>query len=861
MKQENKTSFAGFHTHSGYMLSILLLIFLLCLGTAVGCGKESGNGTITPTSGISPSKNAPSDVAPNPTDPASTTPTEPVSATPTVSAPATPTTTPTTAIDISTLGYDTYSRNDLYRIPVLEPEDQRIVKDSRFAGEYALLLFAPANDPEKEPSDTDPEASGTTTDADSAAASGADTDSAAASGTNSDANSTADTTLVLLRPTTNTDQYRLTPEFTVRSIGMLADGTVLLEESGTGIIHIYDNTLSEIRTIPKQAKRSKTLGYGEDGTIWTMDIAQSKILATDLQGEQKGEYSCAKGQTPSEYVGQHGNRECFKLSSGDEDSSPTYLYISLPDGDITVRSGDDPDLGDTWARDSVLSVGKWDLQFSASMWFLHVPGYSREGVIFPKSEVYEKAMLIQDNLLCSNDRHWSGDDIIGRTYRLYDLESRQVSGSLPDEELPNCDTLTAKGIVGGSILFTITYETGGEDLLLWQAGTSMSPFTGFCDLKKDDLTTVLSDTIAMLKEQYGIIITPDRADNGQLLPLGKSLAQLEFADSFLLIAKNDPDILKRSSDNTIRPENMNNNSEGHYTFNPHVVSPFFDKDNEEARGLFFALIDGLRAGEDSFPCPDNQTLDRCGNRLNQLIRYCFPMALEYAYCDYGENGRAKIIYRTGRETYQTKEQAFEEKICAILNDVLEDDYTDMEKALALYEFMTEYCDYDYSKKDDLLDGERGIYQSAYRVLLEKKGVCWEIASLYAYLLMQCGIGAEVVSCESIDKEEPGHAWVYLELDGKGYLIDPTWGLTYDRLPDLEFFLFTDELRESRDGFLVEAAQIIGYKAYESREKFSFDAVDTLYSALWNGWYLGFDKEAGCIYYFDRDCKIQRFDYK
>jgi len=87
------------------------------------------------------------------------------------------------------------------------------------------------------------------------------------------------------------------------------------------------------------------------------------------------------------------------------------------------------------------------------------------------------------------------------------------------------------------------------------------------------------------------------------------------------------------------------------------------------------------------------------------------------------------------------------------------------------------------------------------------------------------------------------------------------GLTYDRLPDLEFFLFTDELRESRDGFLVEAAQIIGYKAYESREKFSFDAVDTRYSALWNGWYLGFDKEAGCIYYFDRDCKIQRFDYK
>ena len=829
MEQENNTSFSGLHTRPGNRICILLLIFLLCLGTAAGCGKESGNGTTTPTAGIS-------DAAPSPTEPAS----------------ATPTATPTATIDISTLGYETYSRNDLYRIPVFEPEDHRVVKDARFAGEYALLLYAPADDPEKDPSDTDPaEASGTGTAADS----DVNTDAAPAT------DSATDTTLVLLRPTVNADQCRLTPEFSVRSFGVLADGTVLLEETGSGSIHIYDSTLSEIRTVSIPVKRSKTLGYGEDGTIWTIDVAQSRILATDLQGETKGEYTYAKGQTPSEYLGRHGDLECFRISSGEDTSSPTYMYISVPDGEIIVRSVGDPDLGDSWARDIVLTVGKWDVHYSDSLWFLHAPGYGREGVIFPKNSFFEKALLIQDEFLCGYERHPEGEDFVECKYRLYNLESREVSGTLPEEELPDCDKLTPKCIVGGSILFTITYKNGGEDILLWQAGTDMSPITGFCDLEKDDLTTVLNELVSLLKEQYGIVITPDSDDNGQPLSLEKRLAQIEFADTFLIIAGTAPDVLKRSSDNMIRPENKDNNDAGHYTFNPHVVSPLLDKETDETKELYFAYIDALRAGEDSFPCTDSELYEQYGKRFNQIVEYCFPIAIEYTYNKYDDNGRAKIFYRIDRATYPEKEQDFEERVCAILNDVLEDDYTDMEKALALFEFMTEYCDYDYGKMYDIMNWVPGTTQNAYRVLLEKKGVCWEIASLYAYLLMQSGVGADVVACESIDPDEGGHAWVYLELDGQGYLIDPTWGLTYQRLPVLMFFLFTDELRESRDGYLVEAARVVGYGAYESREKYSFDAVDTRYSALWNRWYLAFDHEAGCIYYLDTDLKVQRFDYK
>ena len=176
--------------------------------------------------------------------------------------------------------------------------------------------------------------------------------------------------------------------------------------------------------------------------------------------------------------------------------------------------------------------------------------------------------------------------------------------------------------------------------------------------------------------------------------------------------------------------------------------------------------------------------------------------------------------------------------------------------------MAEYCIYDMDKLFTMMNGSPyGITQTGYSVLLGRKGVCWEIASLYAYLLMQSGVGADVVIGDSTDPEvEDLHAWVYIELDGKGYLIDPTWGISSFRSPDIAYFLMTDEIRETRDLYSTATAQIAGLGPNESREKYSFYATDDHFSPIWEGWFVAFDEETDSIYFVDYYGVLQRFDY-
>ncbi len=797
----------------GGKVFIFLLGVLLCFAMLTGCkgGQDNGNGT--PTGSI---------VA------ATSTPT----ATPAVTGGPTPTPTatpfPTLPIEFARKTYETYECENLYRIPIEGLEDQKTLKDVKFAGEYALLQIAPKDVPDEAGSDGKSESSA----------------------------GTAGNSFLLIRPEITADRYLLTPDYDVAAFTVLSDGTVIIEDSSTKTFRVYDNTMTEVRTVTAVSRSAKTIGFGEDGTAWAVDLKQAKIVATGPQGEAIGEYPHAKGQVVTGYIGNIGGRECFLTTSSTDSALEGYLYIDTATGELTQRSVDDPELGDEWIRNPAMPNGEWDFQWSDAMWYLHAPGYCREGFVFPKSAEMEVFCVSAKNQMCACEQRWDGDDVIAHTYRLYDMNRRTVSGTLCDEDLTDCAKLTPKGIVGNSVLFSIKLESGGEAVLLWTAGAETSPITGFCDLTKDEPATVLAEQLAEMKEQYNIVITPDRAQDGEEVPLRKTLVQMETADVYLIAARRNPDVVTNTAGTVIQPENMRNNDGGHYTFNPHVMSPFLAKEYAGATETFFAYIDALRAGEDSFPCPDEETMQRCEY---QLARYCGLVAQEYAFSEYEGDGRAKVIYRVSKEEYQKKEKDFEERICAILNDVLEDDYTDLEKALALYEYITEYCRYDDDKLFSSMNGER-ISQTGYRVLLDGKGMCWEIASLYAYLLMQSGVDADVVTCVGEELSVEGHAWVYMELDGQGYLIDPTWGLTDYRRPSLTYFLFTDELRESRDGYPKKLAQVAEAGAGVSRTKYSFDADDSSYSEIWDGWFIGFDHDTKSIYYEDSYGILHRFDY-
>ena len=162
----------------------------------------------------------------------------------------------------------------------------------------------------------------------------------------------------------------------------------------------------------------------------------------------------------------------------------------------------------------------------------------------------------------------------------------------------------------------------------------------------------------------------------------------------------------------------------------------------------------------------------------------------YVVPDGYENGVGKIKYTISKEKYHEREAAFEEEVCRILNEAIRSDYSDFEKLMGLYEYVCRHFQYDYSSVDGV-----GVDEfSDYACIMTKKGICCEVAGAFSYLLLQCNV-------EAISIGSTGHDWNYVEIGGKGYHVDATWGLHGERPDDelsLRYFMMTEADRISDD---------------------------------------------------------------
>ena len=739
-------------------------------------------------------------------------------ATATVTVPASATSSPTPTVPFMKTAYETVGRNDVYRVPWSTPEGEWMTMNTMCEGEYALLWLNPAYD---------------------------------------SVENDAVNAFLLMRPAVNAEQSFVKVEYPITGPRLLANGTVILEEQDTGRLHVLDSTLKETGSfLPSGEDGSFLLGVSEDGLLWNEDKQNGTLLATDLKGQPAGEYTIDPRYEITSYLCTEGGSKVFTAKNVST-SEILYCFLSAS-GELTYRDENEALLGDDWKAERIAPLSAPLNVVSDSTWFFHAPSDYRKGVAFPKATESEQVNFVRGDTMGSIEYRSNGSDPMVMGYRLYDMKQRTVSEVLYAPEIPGYFYLGMRGTVGdGIVLLEGSNEDGGSELLLWDASHTESPIAGFCDFAKDDLSECLA---ALLKEAegYGIVITPDRTtDDGTLTSLGDFMAEIEFVNSFLITAKNDPELLKTSNGDAIRPENMRNNDGATYTFNPHVFSKFYTKEHgEKRRDAFFAYVDAVRAGEDRYRCTEGDAAWSSG----RFALMFFPYAGLYVDAEYTGDGWADIIYKIPKEEFLAKEREFEARIEEILNNILEDDYTDFEKALALYEFVTEYTVYDYEMMEHNGEEEWNVKQSAYRVLDEQQGICGEIAILYQYLGLQCGIDVDEVVGAPFEYGADSHAWNYICLDGTGYLIDATWGLTERRKPDLKYFLFTDELRETRDGY-DSASYDVGFNGmYGARKKFSFECEDERYADLWEGTYVAFDEEQNCIFYRDLNGSMKRFEY-
>ena len=113
------------------------------------------------------------------------------------------------------------------------------------------------------------------------------------------------------------------------------------------------------------------------------------------------------------------------------------------------------------------------------------------------------------------------------------------------------------------------------------------------------------------------------------------------------------------------------------------------------------------------------------------------------------------------------EDLINQKVDMVINDIIEEDMDEYEKALAIHDWICVNVRY----AETYNDGDQEVYGA----LIEKKARCAGYAKLFTILLDKVGIESEVISGTSLnDGEEVPHAWNLAYIDDKPYYFDVTW---------------------------------------------------------------------------------------
>ena len=323
-------------------------------------------------------------------------------------------------------------------------------------------------------------------------------------------------------------------------------------------------------------------------------------------------------------------------------------------------------------------------------------------------------------------------------------------------------------------------------------------------------------------------------------------------------AVNTPETTQPTSSQTVATtttEATTTEAGSHFEFKPVVISTIFrDIMGEDMYKAYCNYIEAVRNKEDFFDCKDTETYDWMIGQFPNQLQPLYYVYTESYYADGFKNGRGQFQYKISKEELAVKEKEFEKLITDILNENLKDDYSDFEKCLALYLYISNNYKYDYDSYNEMKDNPF-IDFSAYRFFTRKTGICSECANAYSYLLLQSGVDATVAGGTGSDNE--GHEWSYVTINGKYYHIDPTFAMNSANC--LSYFMMTDTQREAENGYTKNKTSIAcHYKDLYNGDQ--YDASDDFFAPLWGGFLTSWDHKNKLIYYNDAEGNPKTFDY-
>lgn len=108
----------------------------------------------------------------------------------------------------------------------------------------------------------------------------------------------------------------------------------------------------------------------------------------------------------------------------------------------------------------------------------------------------------------------------------------------------------------------------------------------------------------------------------------------------------------------------------------------------------------------------------------------------------------------------------------VLDGILTDGMRDLEKETAIYHWVVNSVDYDWTHQDVLAETPRSSYEP-YGGLVDRKAVCLGYAVTFQLLCDLAGV--ECITVPGASSNSRGdHAWNMVRVDGKWYCVDVTW---------------------------------------------------------------------------------------
>lgn len=255
-----------------------------------------------------------------------------------------------------------------------------------------------------------------------------------------------------------------------------------------------------------------------------------------------------------------------------------------------------------------------------------------------------------------------------------------------------------------------------------------------------------------------------------------------------------------------------------------------------------AVKDAIRSAKDSIDVTGFGITKDNISRVHHYIIRTFPDMCSSPLWTYHMDGnnitKLSFTYPQDRQAVLAKYRALNRVKKQILSG-LDSGMTDVEKALALHDYIVSHCKYDSKKPVKTDTGIQMEFSedaaNAYGILINGTGICQGYSMAYAYLMQACKIPCIYVSSETAD-----HAWNLAFLDGHWYHIDTTWD---DPTPDKLGYVGHHWFATSTKTMLSYSAEKSDFIATDHGGDVTLQASDQTYeTGFWK------DTNAGTHYY-------------